>query len=223
MSFINLPSVGFSIDELNPFIFQRLKKEVLEYKNQFENDGGLLAKDMLRAYHERTAGYTKNYTVSDDTTSLITKEVLKLIDQFEKQFKYADRMFNFTVNIENKKTKLVLERLWMNFQRAGEFLPLHNHSGLYSFVIWVHIPFAKTDEVVNEVNPDLIKNRTSNFEFVYTDALGKLSYHSLYVDKKWEGKIAIFPAELYHQVYPFYSVNDVRISVAGNIRLEVEQ
>jgi hypothetical protein len=177
---------------------------------------------MLRAYHERTAGYTKDYKISDETTDLITKEVLKLISQFEQQFNYHEKLFNFPVNIENKKTSLALERLWMNFQRAGEFLPLHNHSGLYSFVIWVYVPFSRDNEVLNEVNPDLIKNRTSNFEFVYTDALGKLSSHALYVDKKWEGRICIFPAELYHQVYPFYSVNDVRISVAGNVRLEVE-
>ena len=105
MSFINLPSVGFSIEELNPFVFQRLKKEVLEYKRQFENDDGLLAKDMLRAYHERTAGYTKDYKISDETTDLITKEVLKLISQFEQQFNYHEKLFNFPVNIENKKFK----------------------------------------------------------------------------------------------------------------------
>jgi hypothetical protein len=130
-------------------------------------------------------------------------------------------MFNYSTSIENLETKVSLERIWVNMQRAGEFLPLHHHSGLYSFVIWVTIPFTMSDEKDNTANPDLIKSRTAHFEFVYTDALGKVSNYPVPVDKSLEGKICIFPSELQHQVYPFYSSNGVRVSVAGNYRLEI--
>jgi hypothetical protein len=78
-----------------------------------------------------------------------------------------------------------------------------------------------SDEKDNTANPDLIKNRTANFEFVYTDALGKVNNYPIPVDRSLEGKICIFPAELQHQVYPFYSSTGVRVSVAGNYRLEI--
>jgi hypothetical protein len=39
----------------------------------------------------------------------------------------------------------------------------------------------------------------------------------MYVDKEWEGKIALFPAKLNHLVYPFYTSDEPRISISGNI------
>ena len=33
-----------------------------------------------------------------------------------------------------------LNRFWVNFQKENEFNPFHNHSGLWSFVVWVKIP-----------------------------------------------------------------------------------
>jgi hypothetical protein len=45
---------------------------------------------------------------------------------------------------------------------------------------------------------------------------------SLPVDETWEGKFAVFPAELHHQVYPFYSTDEVRISLSGNFRVSIK-
>ena len=36
--------------------------------------------------------------------------------------------------------------MWVNFQRKYEFNPLHKHSGLLSFVIWMKIPYNFEDE-----------------------------------------------------------------------------
>jgi hypothetical protein len=224
MPFVNQPNVGVLVEELNPFVFQRLKKESLIHKNHFEENNKLeTSKDLLRAFHKRKLGYTSQYEISPETSKLLTAEICKLIDRFEDKYDYFGRLFNYTVNVEQRETILELERLWVNFQRPTEFLPLHNHTGLYSFVVWVHIPFDIKDERDTETNTDLVNNRTSNFEFIYLDALGKISNHALNIDKHWEGKIAIFPSEMYHQVYPFYTSNDVRISVAGNIRLAIKE
>jgi hypothetical protein len=40
------------------------------------------------------------------------------------------------------------------------------------------------------------------------------------VDKTWENVIVLFPAGLTHSVSPFYSSDDYRISVAGNIKFK---
>ena len=220
MPFVNQPNVGFLVEELNPFVLQRLKKETLLHKKHFEENNKLeTSKDLLRAFHKRKVGYTSQYSVSSETSKLLITELRKLIDQFENKYHYFDRLFNYTVDIDQKETSLELENIWVNFQRSTEFLPLHNHTGIYSFVVWVNIPFDIKDERDNETNTDLVNNRTSNFEFIYLDALGKISNHALNIDKQWEGKVALFPSEMYHQVYPFYTSDDVRISVAGNIRL----
>jgi Putative 2OG-Fe(II) oxygenase len=224
MPFVNQPNVGFLVEELNPFVFQRLKKECLAHKQHFEENNKLeTSKDLLRAFHKRKLGYTSQYGISPETNKLLTTEICKLIDRFEDKYDYFGRLFNYTVNVEQRETVLELERLWVNFQRPTEFLPLHNHTGLYSFVIWIHIPFDIKDERDTETNAELVNNRTSNFEFIYLDALGKISAHALNIDKQWEGKVAIFPSEMYHQVYPFYTSDDVRISVAGNIRLAIKE
>mgnify|MGYP002624533119 FL=1 len=104
----------------------------------------------------------------------------------------------------------------INFQRPGEFIPVHRHSGVFSFVIWVQVPYSLTEDTGSE-QFSASKNVKGNFEFIYNDILGNLRTCRIPADKDWEGKLMIFPAELHHQVYPFYS-NDFRITVSVNIR-----
>jgi hypothetical protein len=223
MSFYDLPNVGIYLDTFNPFLFQRIKQEATEFIEEFSNtrDVDNESKDLLRLFQKKKEGYSSDYKLSAELVSLVDKEILKLMHQYESKYQYFDRMFNYSTSIEHHQAQLALERIWVNLQRAGEFLPLHNHSGLYSFVIWTSVPYSMSDEKDNTANPDLIKNRTANFEFVYTDALGKVNNYPIPVDRSLEGKICIFPAELQHQVYPFYSSTGVRVSVAGNYRLEI--
>lgn len=225
MSFYDLPNVGIYLDTFNPFLFQRIKQEVSEFVTEFTNNNTVNneSKDLLRLYQKKIQGYSDDYKLTNQLADAVDKEILKLVHKYESKYQYFDKMFNYSTAIENLETKITLERTWVNMQRAGEFLPMHHHSGLYSFVIWVTIPYTMADEKDNTANPDLIKNRTANFEFSYTDALGKITSYSIPVDNSLEGKICIFPAELQHQVYPFYSSAGVRVSVAGNYRVEVIQ
>ena len=39
-----------------------------------------------------------------------------------------------------------LESLWVNFQKQHEFNPPHDHSGVYSFVIWMQIPTSYAEQ-----------------------------------------------------------------------------
>ena len=108
--------------------------------------------------------------------------------------------------------------LWVNYQQKNEYNPIHNHHGDYSFVLWMEIPFKHLNEcsVKNTVNSNST-HLASSFEFVYTDILGKVSTHTLPVEKGWEGRIIMFPAQLQHIVYPFYTSDGYRISVSGNL------
>lgn len=214
---MDLQNVGVIIGKINPFLFQKIKKvageidtELLEYKS----------KDLLHQFHRRISGYDFDYKINDELKKDITTEMLSHIGEHENQFQYFHRMFNCIT--DSTDISLELERIWINVQRKGEFLPLHQHSGIYSFVIWIQAPFDMSAESEYNPNRELIKNNSGQFQFIYTDTLGKINAATLPVDKSWEGKFAVFPSEMHHQVYPFYSTDSVRISLSGNFRISLK-
>ena len=46
---------------------------------------------------------------------------------------------------------------------------------------------------------------------------------ALPVDKTWEGMMLMFPSKLHHSVYPFYTSDEKRISVSGNISIKAKE
>ena len=216
MQYGDLANVGVIVEDLNPFLFKRIQQTTKIFKDKFVSN---TSPDMLHQFHRRVDGYDEDNSIPDNLKEDIVKEVLKLIDLHEHKYQYFGKIFNFVTELATGKIQFELERVWVNIQRKGEFLPIHNHSGIYSFVIWSDVPFNMADEACYSPNPTTDKNRAGHFQFLYTDALGKITTLNLPVDKKWEGRICLFPAELNHQVYPFYSSDDVRVSISGNIRV----
>ncbi len=216
MHYGDLANVGIIVENLNPFLVQRIKKLCRDVKDKFIDN---TSHDMLRQFHRRLESYDVNFMIPEDLAKDIEAEARKLIDGHEKKYQYFSRLFNFATLLPDGNVNFELERLWINVQRKGEFLPVHNHSGIFSFVIWADVPFSIEEETDHCPNPTTIKNRSGYFQFLYTDALGKITTLDLPVDKKWEGRMCLFPSELHHQVYPFYSSDDVRISIAGNFRV----
>jgi len=111
---------------------------------------------------------------------------------------------------------VTLAPCWVNFQQKHEFQPIHHHAGELSFVIWLQIPYTREEELA--ANPGRYANKavSGEFEFTYTDILGGLTQKQLGVERGWEGRMLLFPARLNHQVYPFFSTDEYRISVSGN-------
>ena len=111
-----------------------------------------------------------------------------------------------------------LESLWVNFQKKHEFNPPHDHSGVYSFVIWMQIPTSYAEQkklpICANSNAD---NHISNFAFSYTNTLGRISTFAYNMEKEAEGYMVMFPSELKHEVFPFYENDGERISISGNV------
>ena len=217
MQYGEFVNVGIIVEDLNPFLFKRIQQTTKTFKDKFV---GNTSSDMLVQFHKRVDGYDEDHSIPADLKEDITKEILKLIDLHEDRYGYFSRIFNFVTELAPGKIQFELERIWVNIQRKGEFLPIHTHTGIYSFVIWTDVPFNIEDEYASTPNPTTDKGRAGYFQFLYTDALGKITTLNLPVDKRWEGRICLFPAELNHQVYPFYSSNDVRVSISGNVRVK---
>jgi hypothetical protein len=126
------------------------------------------------------------------------------------------------LSVVSKDLPFYIDKLWVNFQKKHEFNPPHNHAGIYSFVIFVKIPYDLEKEEKYFTKSFTNKPMTSKFAFQYVDINGDISIDTLDVDKSFEGKIVLFPSKQIHTVFPFYTSNDYRVTVSGNIKLKVD-
>jgi hypothetical protein len=209
IEFRELPTYGV--------LFAQVPPEIMEILNNSVNK--MLAKNFQNEfdYRDLLLGHMSHEYGLHDIIPEIESYLLYLANRYDEKWHYfqeLDEQFNVTT-----PKQLRLTDLWANFQRKHEFNPVHTHTGILSFVIWVKIPYDLEEEkkvfpVVSNSDP-----RTSKFTFHYNNLLGQLKNYSLNIDKSFEGNIALFPSHLHHSVNPFYTSDEFRISVAGNLRL----
>lgn len=146
----------------------------------------------------------------------------QLAQQYERAFPGYIKQKTSVLNLE-KDYHLSLDSLWVNFQKKGEYNPPHDHSGLYSFVIWIKVPYNIDDELnlPNARN----SNRPANgmFNFFYTTAHGNITLVDIKADRSYEGTLVLFPSTMWHSVNPFYTSDEERISVSGNLYLKANE
>ena len=111
-----------------------------------------------------------------------------------------------------------METCWVNYQKKHEFNPRHNHSGMFSFVIWIKIPYDYEDEKKLPLaeSSGAAKKLIGNFSFLWSDGLD-IQTKVIPMSPKMEAHGVIFPSTFHHEVYPFYTSDEERISVSGNI------
>ena len=141
--------------------------------------------------------------------------VLAYNEKYPKFFKVKHSMMKY------KPIDVELQSLWVNFQKKYEFNPMHTHDGLYSFVIWHKVPYSIEEEKQQFPETNMDDIRAGMFSFFMLDPSGKIYQQPLPVYKTWEGKIAMFPADLNHCVYPFYTSDEYRVSISGNIGFKI--
>ena len=112
---------------------------------------------------------------------------------------------------------------WVNYQKQNEFNPNHDHSGLYSFVIWMKIPYNYEEQKKKDIARRSNSAQVSCFELSYLNIMGNIKTFQYRLSSKDEGRMLFFPAKLRHQVYPFYDSDEDRISISGNIRLDTSK
>ena len=112
-----------------------------------------------------------------------------------------------------------LETTWVNYMEKHEFNPMHNHSGLFSFVVFVQIPYDLSEE--DKVFPETPDKKTSRLGFVFNEPMSGPREVTLDVDESFVGKMILFDAKLPHIVYPFYTSDECRITASGNVSFAV--
>ena len=159
-----------------------------------------------------------SFLLEDKNDWFFNNTLTPLINFYEQSFGNQSKRVPICSKGNNNYPPYVLHTWWVNYQKQHEFNPPHNHDGVYSFVIWLKIPYEWEEQ--NKDNESSAKVKGS-FLFEYTNMLGELYELEYKLGKKYEGTMLFFPSKLYHMVYPFYNCEEDRISVSGNISLKV--
>ena len=139
-------------------------------------------------------------------------------------FEYCERFKNLGDGIPtNMKHPYCMHSWWVNYQKQNEFNPIHNHGGVYSFVIWMKIPYDSKKQNQKDIARNSNTPLIGDFQFVYVDILGRSRTQTYRLSPYCEGTMLFFPSQLNHQVYPFYDCDEDRISVSGNIRVDTSR
>ena len=173
-------------------------------------------KNPINWNHELAGNISKSLLIEDKDNWFLENFLSPLIGEFRKCF--PAYMSNISVLTED--APFCLQRFWVNFQKENEFNPLHNHTGAFSFVIWVKIPTDWREQHALPISANSNSPRASDFEFRCTTMLGDIGYYEYELDKESEGRMLFFPAKLLHTVYPFYNCDEERVSISGNILLD---
>ena len=199
---IQLPNPGLTRGVIPEDIYQLVMQEIREIE---KDDRGIFKMNNYLAGHME-----KEYKLE--------KSNHHIVPYLEEMGKEYQKRWDYSVWPTNPERVLKVDSIWVNLQKKAEYNPIHAHDGALSFVAWMDIPYKYEDEM------DAIHSRDSRakafsgtFQFIYNSVLGDIVNEVYEVENGWEGRIVMFPAELRHVVYPFYTSDRYRISIAGNL------
>lgn len=209
VKFVDLPNIGV--------MSTQIPTDMLAYLNsEIETMISSNFKSRPPSNHTLLGHMQHEYDMSNCIPTL-EPYILYLIDLYNQKWHWIDHVDEQYSTTDKQVLKLT--NLWANIQKKHEFNPPHEHTGVISFTIWIKIPYdlAKETAVFPPVSGNA--NRTSKFTFHYSNLLGQHSHYMIEVDKDHEGTLCMFPSKLNHSVNPFYTSDEYRISVAGNVRI----
>ena len=197
---IKLYNPGVLLTKLDDDIFSQVKENMYSQINPEE---------VLKSLKQDTFSFSgSNPDLNFKIDSGFTRVLTDMFSEYSKRFNFHTGN-KFAVN----------RNAWVNYQRKTEFNQLHYHSDIAVYILYVSIPYKLEEELKNPSEKIICPIKSSLFEFVYSKIDGGVHQQNLKIDKSWEGTLIMFPSYMLHQVYPFYTSNDYRISIAGNVRL----
>jgi hypothetical protein len=179
-----------------------------------------------------------SYELLEDKTRVAVNNTLA--GHLQHEYKATERMEKYFLNnikncmnnylpipseiydVEDDEYVWNMDTCWVNFQKKNEFNPIHHHTGCFSFVYWVNIPFDVNEELKHPSVKQVEEAVPGAFTFIYSDILGNQRVKSIITTKKDEGTLMVFPARMKHGVYPFYTSDEYRISISGNLSIKMK-
>jgi len=197
----HFPNIGyitslFTNEQLDP-----IRKEVENIKHNF---------DSADTVNHRLVGHLKHEYDLTKCKPYMEDLLRPLVFGYTKEFNILE-----DYSLPNDPTNLFLDSVWVNFQQKHEFNPVHYHSGILSFVLWLNVPYNSYME--NNLYPNVNGgSQTSAFCFHYISSIGDIKTKLIHADETYENRIVMFPSRLRHSVNPFYTSDRFRISISGN-------
>ena len=203
------------IPPVTSFLQVKLDKVTVDYLWEIIE----MAKSKNINYKSNLVGNISKSLLLEDIDSFFYKSVCIPLIKFYREI-HPKRVDPVAQNsLLGPKSQLVLNKFWVNYQYKTEFNPYHDHSGVYSFAIWMKIPYTSDEQKklpqFSDIKEEDIK--AGSFEFEYIDTLGSVTNYSYKLSKQFEDIMVFFPASLRHCVYPFYDTDEPRISISGNL------
>ena len=197
------------------WIISKLDKEEMDFLWKCIDEKGKNHKPHLVSCND------SSYTIVDKDDWFFKNVLSKLGVEYEKQI--TSMGGRLPINCRDEyEYGFYLSGMWVNYQKQYEFNPLHDHTGVYSFVIWMKIPTDYKEQrelpTAKGTNGQPV---ISNFCFNYQNIIGGNEQFMYEMSKEVEGTILFFPSELKHAVYPFYNCEEERISISGNIGIDI--
>ena len=206
------PNFGYLSCKYDQEELKELRTEVYKIR-----DGAVKADDAngdLVGQIERE--YSMDYFVPQ-FEPLITPLVQKYLIEFPE---YADYIGGITST--SQPYFFYQDSLWVNFQKKHEYNPPHDHSGVFSFALWLDIPYDEKEEMEASYGRYSNNNTAGKFSFLYTNSLGWTSNHVIDCNSNTTNLLLLFPSKMVHSVYPFQTSDDYRITLSGNIKIGVD-
>jgi len=213
--------LGINHYDLPTNMYDWLKIKSFEAKDKGYDARNRLIGHIQNEYFIRANGDIDDLGVDNDQTYLELEKWLST-----RSFEKPANMFHDQHYILKNNHTLSINSLWVNFQKKYEFNPPHIHGGIFSFIIFINVPYDLKDEMKYfSVGKNGLATHSSRLYFL---TISNLNHHmngielvTLDVDKSYEGKILIFPSILTHGVQPFYTSDDYRVTISGNLVFDV--
>ncbi len=207
------------VPPITGFLQVVLDKEIIDYLWKIIDNSASIKED----YKPKLAGnINESYALVDENEFFYRNVLIKLVQAFRQTDPTGLDPILQQYSPIKPGTKLVLSEFWVNFQNKTDFNPFHFHGGVYSFAIWMKIPYDWKEQIklpqFKGINKDYKK--AGCFDFEYIDSLGSIRNFTYKLDPTYDGQMVFFPASLRHSVYPFYDINDQRVSISGNLWYE---
>jgi hypothetical protein len=203
----NFTNLGFLLHKFNDEELKPIRNEVNKILNNF---------DKAIPFNKNLAGNIEREFVLSESVKHINDLIIPQIINYDQHFNFINH-FSYI----NKNVNIKLETSWVNFQKKYEFNPPHNHNGVFSFVIWLNIPYDIKDEMKNLSSINSKANNPGCFNFSYCNTLGYIENYTMPIDKNYNNFMCLFPSKMIHYVNPFFISDEYRISVSGNFYFDV--
>ena len=205
------------IPDVTNFLEVSLDEEIIDYLWKIVENN---KEKQIDIKNKLVGNISKSFSLTDLNGFFYKKFCIPLIKLYRENNKGKDPV---QINsILKPSTPLLLKSFWVNYQYQTEFNPYHDHNGVYSFAIWLKIPYSWEEQVKLPLFDGIKKEniKAGNFEFEFIDTLGGIRNSSYRLSSDFEGVALFFPASLRHCVYPFYGTDEPRISISGNLFYE---